>query len=335
MSGDGAGRRALITGGMGFVGSHLAERLIAAGDRVTILDDLSAGRPENVAHLTQTGLLHVVNGDVTDRELLADVMADSNVVFHLAAALGVQYVVDRPVQTIQVNVAGTEAVLEAALQTGTKVLIASTSEVYGKGSKLPFSEDDDVVLGATSRSRWCYAASKMLDEFLALGYHAQFGLPVVVFRLFNTVGPRQSGRYGMVIPRFVQAALSGGELAVHGDGGQSRCFLHVADAVRAIDSLSTRPYAIGQVFNIGASQPISILALAELVQASVKARTGIDTSTLRLVPYAEAYGPGFEDMRQRVPCTAKIEALTGWQPTRDLHAILDDVIDATAASVLV
>lgn len=326
-------RRVLITGGTGFIGSHLAERLANAGDRVTLLDNLSTGHLDNVAHLVADGRATVVQGDVADRAVLDELVADCDVVFHLAAALGVHYVVDRPVETIQVNVAGTEAVLDAAVKHGTKVLVASTSEVYGKGAKLPFSEDDDVVLGPTSRSRWCYAASKMLDEFLALGYHTQFGLPVVVFRLFNTVGPRQNGRYGMVVPRFVDAALRGGELPVHGDGGQSRCFMHVDDAVRAIHALSECPAAVGQVFNIGAMTPITMGALAELVQAKVAAKTGVDTSTIRLVPYAEAYGPGFEDMRERLPCTAKIDALTGWRPTRDLDAILDDVIDAMAERV--
>jgi UDP-glucose 4-epimerase len=207
--------------------------------------------------------------------------------------------------------------------------------VYGKGAKLPFVEDDDVLLGATSRSRWCYAASKMLDEFLALGYHAQFGLPVVIFRLFNTVGPRQSGRYGMVIPRFVEAALRGDELRVHGDGHQTRCFMHVEDAIRAIEALSTCDPAVGQVFNVGTTQPISIGELARRVRERVLERTGACGSTIRLVPYSEAYGPGFEDMVARVPCTDKIKRFTAWQPSWELTGVLDHVIDAMLEDVMV
>jgi UDP-glucose 4-epimerase len=325
----------LVTGGSGFVGSHLAERLVAAGDELTLLDNFTSGRLQNVARLVDGGRVRLVEGDVTDRDLLAELAGSCDVIFHLAAALGVNYVVDQPVQTIQVNVAGTESVLDAALRHNVKVLVASTSEVYGKGAKLPFVEDDDVLLGATSRSRWCYAASKMLDEFLALGYHAQFGLPVVVFRLFNTVGPRQSGRYGMVIPRFVEAALRGGELRVHGDGQQSRCFMHVEDAIRAIDALSTCEAAVGQVFNVGTTRPISISGLAQRVRERVLERTGECGSTIRLVPYSEAYGPGFEDMAARVPCTDKIQRFTGWQPSWELSGILDHVIDAMLEDVMV
>ena len=328
-------RRVLVTGGSGFVGSHLAERLVEAGDEVTLLDNFTTGRPDNVAHLLADGRVRLIEGDVADHDKLDELARGSDVIFHLAAALGVNFVVEQPVQTIRVNVTGTEAVLDAAARHRVKVLVASTSEVYGKGSKLPFVEDDDVLIGPTSRSRWCYAASKMLDEFLALGYYTQYGLPVVIFRLFNTVGPRQSGRYGMVIPRFVEAALRGGELHVHGDGSQSRCFMHVQDAVRAIDGLSSCEDAVGKVFNVGTNQPISILDLAHRVQERVASRTGVHGSTVRIVPYSEAYGPGFEDMAARVPCTDKLHSLTGWRSFWDLSSILDHVIDSMLEDVTV
>ncbi|HEX7975893.1 MAG TPA: NAD-dependent epimerase/dehydratase family protein, partial [Anaerolineales bacterium] len=242
--------RVLITGGAGFIGSHLAEAMLERGRGVTVIDDLSTGRFENIAHLVGHPDFRFAIDSITNEAVMDRLASECDVIFHLAAAVGVMLIVEQPVHTIETNVMGTEAVLRAALRYRAKVLIASTSEVYGKGNHLPFREDDDVVLGPTSRSRWSYAASKMVDEFLGLAYHREKGLPVVVFRLFNTVGPRQTGRYGMVIPRFVQQALRGDPLTVYGDGEQSRCFLHVHDAVEAILALADCSQAVGQVFNI-------------------------------------------------------------------------------------
>jgi UDP-glucose 4-epimerase len=258
---------------------------------------------------------------------LDEFVAGSDVVFHLAAAVGVRLVIENPIDTISTNVAGTEHVLQAAARHGVKVLVASTSEVYGKAQKLPFSEDDDIVLGPSSRSRWCYAASKLVDEFVGLGYYQQKQLPVVVFRLFNTVGPRQSGQYGMVVPRFVRAALEGKPLTIHGDGTQSRCFTHVRDAVSAIIALSDSETAPGQVFNIGSTEPVSILELAERVLRAVNGDGPRDPGAFAFIPYDDVYGPGFEDMKRRVPDIAKISAHTGWQPQRTLNDILLDVIE--------
>ncbi|MFN0029673.1 MAG: NAD-dependent epimerase/dehydratase family protein [Acidimicrobiales bacterium] len=330
---DARPRRSLVTGGAGFVGSHLAEALVAAGDEVTLLDDLSTGRMENIAHLLDAGSVRFVRGDATLPEVVAEQIEHCDVVFHLAASLGVSNVVDNPVEMMRINVAATEAVLESARPGGVKVLVASTSEVYGKGIRVPFAEDDDVVIGPTSRSRWSYATSKMLDEFMTLGYHAEFGLPVVVFRLFNTVGPRQNGRYGMVIPSFVEAALSQRALPVHGDGEQSRCFMHVGDAVRAICSLAECDDAVGKVVNVGAGTPISIGRLAQVVLDRVQHRTGRSGGFIKNVPYSEAYGPGFEDMQRREPDTTRLRTLTGWAPTHDMLAILDDVIDSLTERV--
>lgn len=257
-------------------------------------------------------------------------VSECDLIIHLAAAVGVFLVVERPVHTIEANIMGTEAVLKTALRYRTKVLIASTSEVYGKGNKIPFREDDDVVLGPTSRNRWGYAASKMVDEFLGLAYYHEKNLPVVIFRLFNTVGPRQSSRYGMVIPRFVESALKGEKLPVFGDGKQSRCFMHVHDAVEAIIRLSEHPDAIGKVFNIGANSEISIHALAEKIITLIAERQNQPTNPanpIQLIPYDKAYAAGFEDMRRRVPDTSKIKTLTHWEPTRTLDKILKDVID--------
>ena len=258
-------KRALITGGAGFIGSHLAEALLRDGYSVTALDNLSTGSESNVAHLDE---LQLVVGDAADERLVAELVAESDVVFHLAAAVGVRLILADPIESFRTNVLGTEAVLRAAAQHGTKVLIASTSEVYGKVARLPQREDDDVLLGPTSINRWSYAAAKMLDEFIGLAY-ARRGLPVVCFRLFNTVGPRQSGAYGMVVPRFVDAALTGQPLLVHGDGNQSRCFLHVADAVSAIVKLERSERAVGQVFNVGSTESVTILGLAESVLDAV------------------------------------------------------------------
>jgi UDP-glucose 4-epimerase len=321
------GRRVLITGGLGFVGSHLAEALLEQGDRVTLLDNLSTGRADNVRHLEGHPNLQLAIHDIISGVELDEFVAGSDVVFHLAAAVGVKLIVENPVDTISINVAGTERVLQAAARHGVKVLIASTSEVYGKTTKLPFSEDDDVVLGASSRSRWSYAASKLVDEFVGLGYHHQKQIPVVIFRLFNTVGPRQSGQYGMVVPRFVQAAIEGRPLTIHGDGTQSRCFTHVRDAVSAIMALSRCETAPGQVFNIGSTESVTVLELAHRVLRAVDGDGPVDPAKLTFIPYDEVYGPGFEDMRRRMPDITKIGAHTGWAPFRTLDDILLDVIE--------
>lgn len=317
-----APKRILITGGAGFIGSHLAEALLERGNPVTIIDNLSTGRFENIAHLVGRTNFRFALEDITNEVVLDRLASECDIIFHLAAAVGVRLVVDDPVHTITTNVMGTEAVLKVALRYRAKVLVASTSEVYGKSDRVPFCEDDDVVLGPTCRSRWSYAASKMVDEFLALAYFRQKGLPVVIFRLFNTVGPRQTGRYGMVVPRFVRQALEGEPLSVYGDGDQSRCFLHVRDAVDALVALADCEGAIGQVFNVGSQQEITILDLARTVLQAVAA----NGERIVFVPYDEAYAEGFEDMRRRVPDIAKVYQFTGWKPQRNLTTIIDDVI---------
>ncbi len=314
-------QRVLITGGAGFIGSHLAETLLDAGLRVAVLDDLSTGRFENIAHLTGHPNFSFAIDSITNAIVLDRLASESDVIVHLAAAVGVKLVVEQPVHTIETNIMGTEAVLKAAARYRAKVIIASTSEVYGKGARVPFREEDDVVLGPTSRSRWAYAASKMVDEFLALAYHQKYDLPVVIARLFNTVGPRQTGRYGMVVPRFVRQALAGEPITVYGDGSQSRCFCDVSDTVRALKALLSHEEAVGKVFNVGSTEEVTILELAQ----RVKALTGSDSS-IRFVPYAEAYAPGFEDMQRRVPDTTRIQSVTGWRPRHDLDAILQRVI---------
>lgn len=324
---QGRSERVLITGGAGFIGSHLSEALLARGYAVTIIDDLSTGRFENVAHLVDHPRFSFAIDTITNEIVLDRLASECGTIFHLAAAVGVKLIVEHPVHTIQTNVNGTEAVLKAALRYRARVLLASTSEVYGKGNRVPFREDDEVVLGPTSRSRWAYAASKMLDEFLALAYHREYDLPVVLFRLFNTVGPRQIGRYGMVIPRFVGQALQGEQLTVYGDGQQTRCFMHVHDAVNGILALAASAQADGRVFNLGSEIEISILDLARQVLAVVnqEALPPVEDQRLRLIPYDQAYIEGFDDMRRRVPDTARMRQLTGWQPIHDLEKILQDV----------
>lgn len=320
--------RVLITGGAGFIGSHLAEALLERGCQVTVIDNLSTGRFENIQHLVErfTPRFRFAIDTITNELVLDRLVSESNVVFHLAAAVGVKLIVEHPVHTVRTNVMGTEAVLQAALRYRAKVLVASTSEVYGKGDHFPFSEDDDVLLGPTCRSRWAYAASKMVDEFLALAYHREYNLPVVVFRLFNTVGARQTGQYGMVVPRFVQQALRGESITVYGDGGQSRCFLNVHDAVAAIVALAEEPGAVGQVFNIGSTEEVTILGLAQQVLNLVD-NGGDPDARIVFVPYDQAYAVGFEDMRHRMPDTQKIHQLINWQPHYNLVDTLRQVIE--------
>ncbi len=315
-------KRILITGGAGFIGSHLAEQLLDSGKEVAILDNLSTGRFENIAHLVGRPGFSFAIASITDTPVLDRLARESQAIVHLAAAVGVKLVVEQPVQTIETNIMGAEAVLKAAARYRAKVLIASTSEVYGKGVRVPFREDDDVVLGPTSRNRWAYAASKMVDEFLGLAYFQKYDLPVVIARLFNTVGPRQTGRYGMVIPRFVGQALRNEPITVYGDGSQSRCFCDVSDTVRALEALLEQKEAVGKVFNVGSTEEISILELAR----RVKSRLNSD-SPIQFIPYDQAYAPGFEDMQRRVPDITRIHALLGWRPRLNLDDILQRVAD--------
>jgi UDP-glucose 4-epimerase len=314
--------RVLITGGAGFVGSHLADALLARGDTVYVIDDLSTGSIENIEALKEDRRFHYVIDSVMNERVLAELIDRVDVVFHLAAAVGVRLIVESPVNTIETNVHGTEMVLKIANKKKKKVLLMSTSEVYGKSTAVPFREDADLVMGATDKGRWSYACSKAIDEFLGLAYHKEKRLPVVVVRLFNTVGPRQTGRYGMVIPNFVKQALLGHPLTVFGDGSQTRCFTYVGDVVAALVALATHPDAVGQVFNIGNDgDEISILALAERVKARTRSQSPIE-----LVPYDKAYEAGFEDMPRRVPDLTKLRTLIGYEPKVHLDEILDRVI---------
>src|SRR5579862_1982577 len=313
----------LITGGAGFIGSHLAETLLSRGDRVIILDDLSTGSVDNIRHLRTNGALECFFDSVMNRHLLAEVVDESDVVYHLAAAVGVRRIIESPVRTIETNVKGTEMVLEAAAKKRKLVFVASTSEVYGKNNKVPFMEADDVTLGPTVKSRWSYATSKALDEFLALAYWKEKKLPVVIGRLFNTVGPRQTGRYGMVLPTFASQALEGAPLTVFGTGKQSRCFGYVGDVVEGILKLMNSDDAVGEVVNIGNDQEITIEGLASLV----KERTD-SSSEVRYIPYDQAYEPGFEDMARRVPSLEKLIRLTGFRPATPLSVIIDKVVDS-------
>jgi UDP-glucose 4-epimerase len=311
----------LITGGAGFIGSHMAEAIVQSGDRVLILDDLSTGSMENIRGVKESGRCEYWIDSLMNRNLLAELVDESDIVIHLAAAVGVRLIVESPVRTIETNIRGTEAVLEAASKKKKLVFIASTSEVYGKASRVPFSEEDDVVLGASTRGRWSYAVSKLADEFLALAYWKEKKLPVIVGRFFNTIGPRQSGRYGMVLPNFIAEALEERPITVFGTGKQSRCFGYVGDAVQAVLQLIQCPGAIGQVINIGNDEEISIEGLAHLV----KERTG-SRSPIRYIPYEEAYEEGFEDMMRRVPSLEKLEALTGFRARVPLAEIVDRIV---------
>ena len=333
----------LVTGGAGFVGSHLIERLLGAGNRTIALDNLSTGRTSNLSFAENDPRFDLVVGDVTDAPVVEELTKSVDTVFHLAAAVGVKLILSDAIRSLKTNVSGTETVLQACARHGTKVLIASTSEVYGKSASLPQREDDDVLLGPTSCTRWSYAASKMLDEFIGLAYHRR-GLPLVVFRLFNTVGPRQSGRYGMVVPRFVSAALRDEPLPVYGDGTQTRCFLHVRDAVDALVRLDRSPMALGQVLNVGSTESVTIADLALRVLSAVDSRrdrvpgilpfAGAADHRIRYVPYEEAYpSGGFDEIDHRMPDISKIRKLTRWQPKRALEAILEDVIDERLVAI--
>lgn len=313
--------RALITGGAGFIGSHLADALLGRGDEVFILDDLSTGSVENIRHLKANPRLHCAFDSLQNRHLLAEMVDESEVVFHLAAAVGVRLIVESPVRTIETNVNGTQLVLEAASKKRKLVFTASTSEVYGKSEKIPFREDADLVLGATTKGRWSYAASKALDEFLALSYWKEKRLPVIVARFFNTVGPRQTGRYGMVLPNFITQALDGAPITVFGSGQQSRCFCDVQDAVQAVMRLVKQERAVGEVVNIGSDEEVTIERLAHVVKQRTKSAAPITH-----IPYDRAYEPGFEDMKRRVPSLEKLEELTGFRSATSLDAIVDRVI---------
>ena len=313
--------RALITGGAGFIGSHLSERLLDEGHKVSVIDDLSTGAFENIAHLKgRPGFAYTID-TITNEPLLAELVDQCDVVFHLAAAVGVKLIVEAPVRTIETNVHGTEVVLRAAAKKNKLVIIASTSEVYGKSADVPFREDGDLALGPTSKHRWAYACSKAIDEFLALAYHNEKKLPVIVVRFFNTVGPRQTGRYGMVVPNFVRQALDGQPITVFGDGNQTRCFTYVGDVVDALVKLCQDPRAIGEVYNLGNEEEVSIRELAERVKASTGSASPIVT-----IPYDQAYESGFEDMPRRVPDISKVRALIGFEPKVKLDETLQLVI---------
>jgi UDP-glucose 4-epimerase len=312
----------LITGGAGFIGSHLAESLVTEGKEVFVIDDLSTGSLANIAHLRDNPNFHFTKGSILNGADLEPLVDQVDFIYHFAAAVGVELVVRSPVFTIENNIRGTENVLAAAAKRETGLLLTSTSEVYGKSDHESFREDDDLLIGPPTYGRWSYACSKLLDEFLALAYWREKKMPVFVVRLFNTVGQRQTGRYGMVLPRFVQAALRDEPIAIHGDGKQSRCFCHVSDVVRALSALPKQPRAIGQVYNIGSTEEVSILELARRVKELTESR-----SDLRLVPYDQAYAKGFEDMRRRVPSIDKIYQLMGWRPTKSLDEILQLTIE--------
>jgi UDP-glucose 4-epimerase len=312
--------RILITGGAGFIGSHLSDYLLGQGHEVTVIDDLSTGSMENVRESKENHRFQYCIGTIFDKPLLAELIDDAEIVFHLAAAVGVLNIVESPVRTIETNVGGCELVLELAAKKKKRVLIASTSEVYGKSNKFPFSEEDDLVLGPTTKGRWSYACSKAIDEFLALAYHRERKLPVTIARLFNTVGPRQTGRYGMVLPTFVNQALAGEPLTVFGDGEQSRCFTHVRDIVKGLVQCAFCDAALGQVFNLGNIEEITIRRLAEKVIRSTQS-----TSIIEYVNYDQAYGAGFEDMQRRVPDISKARRWFGYAPVKSLDEIIDSV----------
>jgi UDP-glucose 4-epimerase len=315
-------QRVLVTGGAGFIGSHLTEALVKEGKEVFVIDDLSTGSLANISHLQGNPKFHFTKGSILSSDILEPLVVQVDFIYHLAAAVGVELVVRSPVYTVEDNIRGTEIVLAAAAKHKLGFLITSTSEVYGKSDRDRFREDDDLLIGPPTFARWSYACSKLLDEFLALAYWREKKVPVFVARLFNTVGPRQTGRYGMVMPRFVQAALHDEPIVIHGDGKQTRCFCHVSDVVRALTALPNQPRAVGQVYNIGSTEEVSILELAQRVKRLTECR-----SELRLIPYEQAYAKGFEDMRRRVPSTDKLYQLMGWRPTKSLDEILKLMIE--------
>ncbi|OGX40530.1 MAG: nucleoside-diphosphate sugar epimerase [Omnitrophica WOR_2 bacterium RIFCSPHIGHO2_02_FULL_68_15] len=313
--------KALITGGAGFIGSHLTEVLVKRGDHVTVLDNLSTGRYENLAHLDGHPDLQVVVGTILNETLVDKLVERCDVIFHLAAAVGVELIIKKPLESMMTNIRGSEVVLEMAHRYRKKVLIASTSEIYGKNTNSLLREDTDRVLGSPLKTRWSYSTSKAVDEILAYVYWKEKGVPTVIVRLFNTVGPRQSGAYGMVIPRFVSQALAGKPLQIHGDGKQSRCFLHVSDVVHALTRLMEHPGAVGQVFNLGSQEEVTIDELAKRI-----IRLAGGASRIEYIPYEQAYEEGYEDMPRRVPDIAKVGALIGFQPTMDLDQIIRSVV---------
>lgn len=315
-------KKALITGGAGFIGSHLAELLLSEGWEVWVLDDLSTGSIRNVEHLKEHPGFHLVVDSVLSTSVVNELVYKCDVVYHLAAAVGVRLIVEEPVRTLVTNVQGTEVVLEHCNRFGKRVLVASTSEVYGDHrEELPLAENSRRIYGPTTARRWAYADSKAMDEFLALAYHQERGLDCVIVRLFNTVGPRQSGQYGMVIPNFVASALAGRTIEIHGDGNQTRCFCHVMDTIQALRSLMDSTETSGEIYNVGSQERISILELAERVKTLTGSKSGFE-----FIPYEEVYGLGIEDMFHRIPAIDKIDAAVGWKPTRTLEQILSDVV---------
>lgn len=314
--------KVLITGGAGFIGSHLAEKHLERGDEVYIIDDLSTGSMENIERIKSLPSFHYYLDTVTNQHLTAELVDLCDIVYHLAAAVGVRLIVESPVKTIETNIRGTEAVLNQAAKKRKRVLVASTSEVYGKRERVPFREDDDLIMGPTNKGRWSYACSKAIDEFMAIAYWKEKKVPTVVARLFNTVGPRQTGRYGMVIPNFVNQALQEKEITVYGDGLQSRCFTHVSDVVGALIKLIEHPQAVGEVYNIGSGNEVTILELANRIKNLVGSN-----SPIRFLPYDEAYEEGFEDMLRRVPDISKLKSLINYEPRFGLDEILMSVVD--------
>ena len=312
--------RTLVTGGAGFIGSHLVDQLLASGDSVVVLDDLSTGRHENIRQHVDNPKLEFINGSILKAALVDDVMQDVDRVFHLAAAVGVNLIVQRPLESLAINIRGSDIVLEKCHKYGRKVLVTSTSEIYGKNTSDALGEEDDRILGSPLKSRWSYSAAKSIEEVLAYGYWAEKGLPTVIARLFNTVGPRQVGQYGMVVPRFVEQALRNAPITVYGDGTQSRCFCHVSDVVRALVGLMDNRDAEGRAFNIGNADEISMLGLAEAIRTQLNS-----TSEISMVPYEQAYEHGFEDMQRRRPDTTRINELLNWSPTLTLEEIIRDV----------
>ena len=320
--------KALVTGGAGFIGSHLVERLLREGNHVIIVDNLSTGSVQNIAAVRDNARLEFIKGDIRDAALIEPIVQRCDVIFHLAAAVGVQLIADDPVRTIETNIAGTQVVLEAANKSKCRIFIASSSEVYGKNESVPFHEEDDIVLGTTSLSRWSYACSKAIDEFLGFAFHQQCELGVVIGRLFNTIGPRQTGKYGMVVPRFVEAALKNEPIRIYGTGRQSRCFCYVGDVIDAIIRLMNCDQAAGRVFNVGSTEEITIEALADKIISMTGSK-----SRKEFIPYEVAYGKPIEDMMRRVPCLERISRTIGWQPKTGLSQTIQLIIESSSRHV--